>query len=359
MIKFVMASLMWLYLLILLIAWGSIYFDTGHSWWVTLFLFSPRWVLGLPWLLLFPLTMLFDFRTARWYMLHLLILVVPIFGFCVPSFDFGEKAEDSGVQLRVMTCNVGEGPIRVAQLLALLKQEKIDVLLLQECNSQLYDELQHALDWSFRHDSKLVIASPRTLSDLIVVERRVFPHYSLAEMIAVQLPLQASPQSIGASAGQADEKEFASQLSPANAEPSEVRIVCAHFPTFRPAFEKARNFDASADEEYRIVADEYRHTAKQAYDGLQAVQTPTLIAGDFNVPIESAFYRDYWSDYQNALSLKGWGLCYTKYTRMHGVRIDHLLADANWTVQSAKVGPDLGGDHRPVSVVLSLNSNAN
>lgn len=350
MIKFVLRSLMWLYLLVLLVLWGCIYFDTGNSWWITLYLFSPRWALGLPWLLLFPLTLLVDYRMARWYVIHLVILVIPLLGFCIPSFNLGVNADESTSRLRVLTCNVGEGPIRVAQLLALLKQERSDVLLLQECTSQLLEELKQKLKWNFRHDDRLVIASSLALSDVTIMERRAIDQYHVVVMIAVDVSLP-----IGLATAQPSPPFSGSEpAAEAMAKPNSVRVACIHFPSFRPAFEKARSFDASADDEYRTLSDEYRELAKGARDALRTSETPILIGGDFNVPSESAFYRDDWSDYQNALSLKGLGLCYTKYTRLHGVRIDHLLADARWIVDSAKVGPDLGGDHRPVSVVFGL-----
>lgn len=346
MVKIVLRSLMWLYMLVLLAVWGCLYFDTGNSWWTTLFLFSPRWVLGLPWLLLFPLTLLVDYRIARWYAIHLIVLVIPLLGFCVPSFSFDERANEAVPRLRVMTCNLGEGPIRVGQLLLWLEQERSEVLLLQECNSQLLEELKQKLDWNFRHDDKLVIASSRRLSDITIVEQRDSDHYGVSVMISAEVSLSNELATT-------HQYQLASQEDP-KARANSVRLVCVHFPTFRPAFEKARSFDASAEDDYRMLVVEYRSLAKAASEALLASETPTLIGGDFNVPAESAFYRDYWSDYQNALSIQGWGLCYTKYTRLHGVRIDHVLGDAHWTVESAKVGPNLGGDHRPVSVGFGL-----
>ena len=41
---------------------------------------------------------------------------------------------------------------------------------------------------------------------------------------------------------------------------------------------------------------------------------PTIVAGDFNMPVESWFYRRDWSHYQNAFSGAGCGLGHTKFT---------------------------------------------
>jgi endonuclease/exonuclease/phosphatase (EEP) superfamily protein YafD len=79
---------------------------------------------------------------------------------------------------------------------------------------------------------------------------------------------------------------------------------------------------------------------------------PTIIAGDFNMPVESGLYQDYWSEYQNAFSQTGVGLGHTKHTRVdifrYGSRIDHILCDGRWIPAQCWVGPDLGSDHLPV-----------
>jgi endonuclease/exonuclease/phosphatase (EEP) superfamily protein YafD len=53
----------------------------------------------------------------------------------------------------------------------------------------------------------------------------------------------------------------------------------------------------------------------------------------------------------------GWGYGYSKFTRWHGLRIDHVLADDNWRVANSYVADDHGGDHRPVVANLVLKPN--
>ena len=78
-----------------------------------------------------------------------------------------------------------------------------------------------------------------------------------------------------------------------------------------------------------------------------------IVAGDFNMPVESAIYRANWSGFTNAFSCAGWGFGATKATGWHGIRIDHVLLGPGWTCLGASVGPDLGLDHRPMMVDLS------
>jgi endonuclease/exonuclease/phosphatase (EEP) superfamily protein YafD len=78
-----------------------------------------------------------------------------------------------------------------------------------------------------------------------------------------------------------------------------------------------------------------------------------VIAGDFNMPTDSDIYQLYWSSYTNAFSAAGLGFGYTKFTRWHGIRIDHILAGPGWRCRRSWVGPDVGSDHRPVLAELT------
>ena len=78
----------------------------------------------------------------------------------------------------------------------------------------------------------------------------------------------------------------------------------------------------------------------------------TIVVGDFNMPVESAVYRRHWSSLKNAFSRAGFGLGWSKRTRWHGVRIDHVLFSDELDCAGAGVGPDAGSDHRPVVVRL-------
>jgi hypothetical protein len=66
-----------------------------------------------------------------------------------------------------------------------------------------------------------------------------------------------------------------------------------------------------------------------------------LVAGDFNLPIESAIYRQYWGDYTNAFSRSGIGTGRTKSTRLFGVRIDHILVGERAEPIRSWIGPAL------------------
>jgi endonuclease/exonuclease/phosphatase (EEP) superfamily protein YafD len=102
------------------------------------------------------------------------------------------------------------------------------------------------------------------------------------------------------------------------------------------------------------AVNERRRWESRAVSGWIAGKRADLVAGDFNMPQESRIYWHDWSNYQNAFGVAGLGYGYSKYTRWHGVRIDHVLADEHWRVESCKVEPDVGSDHRPVLAELRL-----
>ena len=85
-------------------------------------------------------------------------------------------------------------------------------------------------------------------------------------------------------------------------------------------------------------------------------KAPLIIMGDFNMPIESAIYRQYFSGYNNAFNDAGLGLGYTKYTRLSGIRIDHILTDQNFITVNSWVEDEFGGDHRAILADIHLKN---
>jgi len=78
------------------------------------------------------------------------------------------------------------------------------------------------------------------------------------------------------------------------------------------------------------------------------------VLGDFNTPVESAFFRESWGDLADAFSVAGTGFGMTKYNGWIRVRIDHVLTNDQWHVDRARVGADAFSDHRPLLVDLTL-----
>jgi endonuclease/exonuclease/phosphatase (EEP) superfamily protein YafD len=64
-----------------------------------------------------------------------------------------------------------------------------------------------------------------------------------------------------------------------------------------------------------------------------------LVAGDFNMPAESAIFRECWANRTDAFRAAGWGFGHTKFSRWWGTRIDHILAGPPWAVTCLDAWP--------------------
>jgi len=80
---------------------------------------------------------------------------------------------------------------------------------------------------------------------------------------------------------------------------------------------------------------------------------PVLVAGDFNLMVESPIFWTNWSQFTDAFSAVGFGLGHTFIgSHQFSVRIDHVLAGPGWRPRHCRVGPDVGAEHRPLIVDL-------
>jgi endonuclease/exonuclease/phosphatase (EEP) superfamily protein YafD len=98
--------------------------------------------------------------------------------------------------------------------------------------------------------------------------------------------------------------------------------------------------------------------SKLARDWVSAGSGPLVVLGDFNTPVESAFFRDRWGDLTDAFSVAGVGFGTTKYNGWIGARIDHVLANDDWHVDRATVDVQRLSDHRALIVDLTLRMDA-
>jgi len=89
-----------------------------------------------------------------------------------------------------------------------------------------------------------------------------------------------------------------------------------------------------------------------ASDWVASFPDAKIVAGDFNMPVDSTIYRDYWTWLDNAFSTTGFGFGFTKMTEKqgwtYGARIDQILYSPPWTCVRAWVASDIGSDHLPL-----------
>ena len=83
----------------------------------------------------------------------------------------------------------------------------------------------------------------------------------------------------------------------------------------------------------RLLAEESRDRRRQSEAAVKMadeIRQPLIVAGDFNMPADSAVYRETWGRFNNAFSRCGFGFGHTErpgsFGWLFGVRIDHILS---------------------------------
>ncbi|HUG27632.1 MAG TPA: endonuclease/exonuclease/phosphatase family protein, partial [Gemmatimonadales bacterium] len=294
-------------------------------WTATLVLYGPRWPLLLPVPVLLVAAGVVDRRLLVPVLVGVLVVLGPVMGgrtgwrslFGVPE----------GTPLRIVTFNMrgGQNPLwqEVGPRLAGLNP---DLILIQECSASLGDATLLPAAWSFRHDGNLCLLSPHpvgVVQTIDVVRTQEDGMFGLAAVYSV--PLDGGT----------------------------VLVGNVHLETPRRGIERFRWGGEVGGMSLNIVLRDAGSSRISHW--LTREHTAGLIAGDFNMPVESRIYRRHWSGCVNAFSQRGRGFGYTRILPKWSARIDHVLVcDPRWKVVRVFVGPDIGSDHLPVVADLVL-----
>jgi endonuclease/exonuclease/phosphatase (EEP) superfamily protein YafD len=306
----------WLYFAAVLVLWLLLNM-TGDRWWpATLLLFAPRWVWTLPLVILVPAATVVS-RHHLWILLNAgAVIVGPIMGFCVPWGRSAARADDI-LTLRVLTCNGGGPGIRGDDLITLVKQARPDIIVLQE-QRRMPSHPNFWRDWQVQARGGVCLASRFPIQNVKTLEGEALGGDGMAVHYEMATPAH------------------------------DIDFFGLHLETPRDGLEaviygKWRGIpDLKANIALRTAESE------AASRWISRSRRPLLIAGDFNLPVDSFIYQRSWSWLTNAFSQAGTGFGYTKFTRWHGMRIDHILGGPGWRCLDCWVGPDLGSDHRPL-----------
>lgn len=314
--------LVWGYLAAALIAWAVLW-GWGDDWWVATFLlFSGRWVLLTPLLVLVPLAAL-----GRPALLGVLVVAAGVVLFPVMGLRLNvPAAAEKGDAVRIMTLNAAGSLEAFAELPALIREEEIDIVAVQECPRTILPVLGLLTGWHANLSGGLCLLTHFPIRETAVMDRSAFEF--------------AARSGYGGS-GNVVRLTLGTTLG-------ELHFTNLHLETPRKGFEGVmqREDVGSLEANTRIRDAESR----QAREWAEAEGVPFLVAGDFNTPVESRIYRRWWSDLANAFSEQGLGFGMTRYNGWIRVRIDHVLTSPQLEVKRAVVGSDVGSDHLPVIV---------
>lgn len=314
----------WLQVLVMLAVALVLHFGGDRWWFATLMLFGPRWIYGLPLVLLVPLAGIVRRRLLWPLGFSLVVLVGPVMGYCVPWSTF--VGSDEPV-IRVVTWNVRNNCVNNETLAALIDGIEPDIVALQECQTDL--QLDWPAGWHVRRQGRLVTGSLYPISSTDFSQRR-WPANTWPFENALRCVIQTPSR--------------------------RIEFVNVHLRTPRQGLEEVLNRRTFIDPSKRTSVTneiEYRRLECEDLVGWIAESSdPVIIAGDFNMPADSSIYRQFWSKYANAFSVAGRGFGYTKSTAIlgwrYGSRIDHILTGPDWRPCACWLGPDLGSDHLPL-----------
>lgn len=308
--------------LIILIDWILLRF-TDVTWWGTVLAFAPRWPIGMPLLILLPLAALLrQWRLLLFQAVAAAGFLVPIMGFELSGFRHTcpvRRAET----LRVLTCNVHGNHIDAARLSAVIAETDPNIVALQECPTTVVQQCFPKDEWFVAVAGALSVASRDPIQTAETVDRRPMNGWGNFALVC-RIERAEGP----------------------------VDFTCVHFMSVRTGLgvlrEQRLGGTVEAEREFQRRRDESEIVIRMLEDR----GAPKLVAGDFNMTPESAIFRADWQTFHNAFAKAGRGFGYTRLTRWHGVRIDHVLADRHWAVECCRVCDDVGSDHLPVVAEL-------
>jgi endonuclease/exonuclease/phosphatase family metal-dependent hydrolase len=284
-------------------------------WPATLIMYSPRWIWGAPLVVLVPLALRRERRLLVPLAIAAGILIFPILDLRVPVRRLSRDGATRPT-VRAMTYNIGGGYIDPDRLAAYVAELRPDVVALQEHEGPIHIKgLNGTCDAELCLSSRFPIArkDKRDRSDLLA-------QHGSGSMIRYELTAPSFT----------------------------LNVTNVHLATVRNALGEARRSPRRTGEVLGESARERRLESQTARAWAERGVGPVLVMGDFNIPVESAVYRENWASFHNAFSEAGFGFGSSKRTRWHGVRIDHVLAGPGWEVLRAWIGPGMGGDHRPM-----------
>lgn len=344
----------WAYLGGTCIAWALLAFTSDKLLVGTVLAYGPRWLALFPLFALVPVALIFSRSALVPLALGALVVAHPIMGARLSLFTIASRklptTPPAGL-FRVITFNTQGGRPLARDLGAFVGTYKPDVLMFQECGDALWESLQKQQGWQSARHGTLCTASHWPMGDVETMSRDEFITPGSENFGGTGLVMRAN---------------FGSPNGP-------LAIVNLHLETARHGLEglisnggiipdgpdetresRAAREQAFDEQEQRFENNAIIRERESQLASQWAVQAagsaPLIIAGDFNLPVESTIFNRYWSRFNDAFEKRGNGLGWTKFEgRWLRIRIDHLLTtDDGPKPQRVVVGSGFLSDHLPV-----------
>jgi endonuclease/exonuclease/phosphatase (EEP) superfamily protein YafD len=230
------------------------------------------------------------------------------------------QAKPPGESLKVITANVLTSNERYSDVVNWIKAERPTILMLMEINAEWAKQLEAVkpiLPYSLveSRDDNFGIA----LYSTIPLEQARIKEWNNGNLSAPSI------------------------LADVNWRGKTLSIVATHpLPPTNADYFQARN----------------AHLQEMARD-IQTSAKPAIVLGDLNLSMWSPFYQRLVQTAQLSNSREGFGIQPTwgHRTGILAIPIDHCLLTRQLKAKGSRVGPDIGSDHRPLVVDVTIGQN--
>jgi len=296
----------------------------GDRWWpMTALLFGPRWLILLPLLVLLPVAFRLDKRMMVPLVAAAVIGLGPVMGFRIGIRRWFTSAPEAQT-IRVATFNAAGGGELRGSLSWVLNEINAHIVAFQECGSELQAQIALLPELSWYHHSNL---------QTCLLSR--FPILTTDQM---------NRENFERAGGAGVVIRYGIEIGD-----TVVNVTNLHLDTPRKGLAPLRSGAVSEGTGILRSKTFVREIeSRQGRAWVDAADGPFIVLGDFNLPVESTIYQEFWGDLRNAFSQAGFGFGSTRLNGWIRARIDHVLLGDGWRVARAFVGPDLGSDHLPM-----------
>lgn len=315
-------ALGWGALLTACLATATLWLAVDRLWWLLPLGYGPRW----PWLALVAIALLTGGSWPRRLALTgLTALVVGwgLLGLRLPPIGGAEAPRDTAIRVVMLNAAVREGAVR--EVLALARDWDADLIAVVECP---------------RPSRGLEVPGYRSAS------AREVCTWSRLDGEPEVLIAPSDPGRIGWSGTIAVWRHRGGNVP-------DIGVV--HLRSVRNELSRFLDLSELPGQADSMAARHAKRIEGSRYASawlLGREPRPAIVVGDFNLVVESPRFRADWGHWRDAFDAVGRGTGATWRSRWYGLRIDHVLSDARWRATTARVGPHVGSDHRPVLVEL-------
>lgn len=302
---------------------GALIWSVSDRWWpATVLLFSPRWILALPLVVLVPFASVFHRRSLITLVASGVVLAIPVMGYRF-SMDSATLERQPGT-IRVVSYNIHRQQVDVEAFRRLLDSAAPDVVAIQDWTSKHEGLLFNDPGWFTQRDGELFVASR-------------FPILRTRQLLSP--PSEKPGFDVRYGAASAYELATPDGL---------ITIVNLHLASPHEALSAMRSGDGSFPEQLAFNSRQRELEAARIADFVEGSGSATIVVGDFNTPRESPIFRQHFGGLVNAFSVRGKGFGVTHVSSASSVRIDHVLVTPGIDVRECWLGEAAGSPHRPV-----------